>query len=218
MAVLLWRQRQFLQAEGAEISNMSFAQSDAIFKILSQTLCYARQGRGSDQPLDHDDDIATVKNAIHILTTVRLGMKFNDRQDEKNIAFIKRLLAAGQGDQVGDYFLRIINEIQRLTLVFANESEREQDPGQRDANMGKLIEAEVRRLTKLFNEKIHNDLVKTSFDDDAACIPSRAFSDHFMRSEAHISRELDRVANRLERSQRMRKGQPLPPQFEFKVC
>jgi hypothetical protein len=38
-----------------------------------------------------------------------------------------------------------------------------------------------------------------------------------IRYEAHLSREIDRTLNRLERLQRMRKGQPLPPQLEVKI-
>ena len=34
-----------------------------------------------------------------------------------------------------------------------------------------------------------------------------------MRYETHLNREIDRILNRLERLQRMRRGQPLPPQI-----
>jgi hypothetical protein len=33
----------------------------------------------------------------------------------------------------------------------------------------------------------------------------------------HLSREIDRTLNRLERLQRIRRGQPLPPQVDVKV-
>ena len=41
--------------------------------------------------------------------------------------------------------------------------------------------------------------------------------DHLLRYETHISREIDRIPNRLERLQRMRKGQPLPPQVDVNI-
>jgi hypothetical protein len=37
------------------------------------------------------------------------------------------------------------------------------------------------------------------------------------RYEAHLSREIDRILNRLERLQRICKGQPLPPQLDVKI-
>jgi hypothetical protein len=35
--------------------------------------------------------------------------------------------------------------------------------------------------------------------------------------EAHFSREIDRILNRLERLQRIRKGQPLPTRLDVKI-
>jgi hypothetical protein len=35
--------------------------------------------------------------------------------------------------------------------------------------------------------------------------------------EAHFSRVIERTFNLLERLQRMRKGQPLPPQLDVKI-
>ena len=34
----------------------------------------------------------------------------------------------------------------------------------------------------------------------------------------HLSREIDRILNRLERLQRMRRGQPLSPQIDVKIA
>ena len=38
-----------------------------------------------------------------------------------------------------------------------------------------------------------------------------------IRYEANLSPEIDRTVNRLERLQRIRKGQPLPPQLDVKI-
>jgi hypothetical protein len=38
-----------------------------------------------------------------------------------------------------------------------------------------------------------------------------------MRYETHLSREIERILNRLERVQRMRGGQRLPPQIDVNV-
>jgi hypothetical protein len=41
--------------------------------------------------------------------------------------------------------------------------------------------------------------------------------DRFLRIDAHTSREIDRTMQQLERLQRMRRGQPLPPQVDVKI-
>ena len=56
-----------------------------------------------------------------------------------------------------------------------------------------------------------------SAETSAAVIPGQEVSDRLLRYETHLSREIDRILNRLERLQRMRKGQPLPPQVDVKI-
>ena len=41
--------------------------------------------------------------------------------------------------------------------------------------------------------------------------------DRFIRYEAHLSREFDRILNRLERLQRFRHGQPALPTLNVEV-
>jgi hypothetical protein len=53
-------------------------------------------------------------------------------------------------------------------------------------------------LTKMLNDGLSNDRRCQTY-------------------ETHLSREIDSILNRLERLQRMRKGQPLPPQLDVKI-
>jgi hypothetical protein len=55
------------------------------------------------------------------------------------------------------------------------------------------------------------------YKKSAAVIPGQKVSDRLMRNETHLSREIDRVVNRLGRLQRMHKGQPLSPQLDVKI-
>jgi hypothetical protein len=48
----------------------------------------------------------------------------------------------------------------------------------------------------------------------AAITPGPEVSDRPLRHEAHLSREIDGVLNRLDRLQRSRRGQPLRPRIE----
>jgi hypothetical protein len=63
----------------------------------------------------------------------------------------------------------------------------------------------------------HNEAKKIGYNIYAAGIPSQEIADRLLRYEAHLSREIDRILNRLERLQRIRKGQPLPPQLDVKI-
>ncbi len=51
----------------------------------------------------------------------------------------------------------------------------------------------------------------------AALVPPQETMDRVVRYEAHLSREFDRILNRLERVQRMRRGQPGPPTLNLNI-
>ena len=78
-----------------------------------------------------------------------------------------------------------------------------------DAQIDQL--AEVEELLKILDRQ------RMEFKSSAAVVPSQEASDRLMRNETHLSREIDRVVNRIVRLQRMRKGQPLPPQEDVKI-
>jgi hypothetical protein len=70
-----------------------------------------------------------------------------------------------------------------------------------------------RRLFQAENAEVSDNMEvaeSTPYKPSIAIIPGPEISDRLMRYETHLSREIDRILNRLERLQRMRKGQPLP--------
>jgi hypothetical protein len=61
------------------------------------------------------------------------------------------------------------------------------------------------------------DEMRREYKASAAIIPSQEASERLMRYETHLSREIDRTLNRLERLQRRRHGQPLAPQIDVNI-
>jgi hypothetical protein len=80
-----------------------------------------------------------------------------------------------------------------------------------------LIDAKIESTTELEKILETEKLKRMLFTKSAAVIPGQEASDRLMRNETHLSREIDRIQNRLERLQGIRKGQPLPPQMDVKI-
>ena len=80
-----------------------------------------------------------------------------------------------------------------------------------------LIDAEIERLADLSKRLEAFQKVRAQYQTSAAVIPGQEVSDRLIRYEAHLSREIDRTLNQLERLQRMRKGQPLPPRLDVNI-
>jgi hypothetical protein len=67
-----------------------------------------------------------------------------------------------------------------------------------------IIDREIERLKEL-EKVLETDCQKRiEYKSSAAIIPNQ--DDHLLRYETHLSRQIDRILNRLERLQRTRKG------------
>jgi hypothetical protein len=80
-----------------------------------------------------------------------------------------------------------------------------------------FIESEITRLDSLEQRLATEDVRKVEYKWSAAVIPGPEVSDRLLRYETHLSREIDKTLNRLERLQRARRGESLPPRLEVDV-
>jgi hypothetical protein len=80
-----------------------------------------------------------------------------------------------------------------------------------------FICTENERLKELEEVLLTGDRQRMEYKLSAAVIPGQEGMELLMRYETHFSREIDRILNQIERLQRMRKGQPLPPQLDVKI-
>jgi hypothetical protein len=78
-------------------------------------------------------------------------------------------------------------------------------------------ECEIEILKQLEKALEEDDAQRVAYKTSGAVIPGAEISDRLMRYETHLSREIERILNRLERLQRMRRGQPVPPQVDVNI-
>jgi len=80
-----------------------------------------------------------------------------------------------------------------------------------------MIDAEIARRKGLEKGLVADEQARIEYEVSAAIIPGQQALDRLLRYETHLSREMDRILNRLERLQRMRRGQPLPPRLDVNI-
>lgn len=86
----------------------------------------------------------------------------------------------------------------------------------RDENPGSSDEpTETQKLSSMLLNGLMDDIGK--YEVKAAIMPSQDAMDRFIRYEAHLSREFDRILNQLDRVRRMRRGQPAPPTLRVEL-
>ena len=64
-------------------------------------------------------------------------------------------------------------------------------------------------------KSIESDRIKVQILRES--IPDSQGMDRLLRYETHLTREGDRILSRLERLQRTREGQPVPPQMDVNI-
>lgn len=90
--------------------------------------------------------------------------------------------------------------------------------------LGRYYKADVQVAPRLF-ERIEKDLKEDSssiFDlvdpkKEAMAVRKQLASELLLRYGNNVSKQIFRILDRLERLQRMRKGQPVPPQVDIKI-
>jgi hypothetical protein len=99
----------------------------------------------------------------------------------------------------------------------AREGKQKVDPDELKKQMIEVLDEEIRNLTALKTVVLDVELERMKYGVDEALLSRQAALDLYIRYDTYLSRETDRLLNRLERLQRMRKGLPLPPQVDLKI-
>jgi hypothetical protein len=199
LAAVWWRKRRLFQAENAVVTEkMVFTKRDFEAKRHGEASEGSRTAIASGGLLRHMTNPHLVGEAKEFLIELRRNLMAHD------VKIFSRLLMHLYGkDQVGE----IPKNLRPLSGASVDMS----------PIVAELIDSEILRLTKLETDLVADDPLRIQYRKSAAIIPSQEVSDHLMRYEAHLSREIDRILNRLERLQRIRKGHPLPPQLDVNI-
>jgi len=199
LAAVLWRKRRLFQAENAVVTEkIEFTERDSEAMRRDEAWERSRTAIASGGLLKHMTNPDLVREAKELLIELRRNVVA--RKIEGLPGLLKQLYGK---DQVG--------EIPQLLRPSTGTSV---DPSKIVAG---LIDSETERLTKLEKDLVADDPLRMEYKKSAAVIPCQDVSDRLLRYETHLSREIDRILNRLDRLQRMRKGQPLPPQVDVNI-
>ena len=215
LAACFWRQRRFLQAEAAEISEkMEFTEIDFIAKQHVEACDLSRAAIGSGGLLKHTTNRFVVREAKEMLEMVRA---FNLRGWLKEDSRILQKLYGEDQDGGIPYGLR------RFCMVYSEMAKQLEKQGNSSGDpelkkmMNATIDAEIARITTLEEALETIGRERSEYKSMAATIPGPEVSDRLLRYETHLSREIDRILNQLERLQRARRGQPAPPRIDVNI-
>jgi hypothetical protein len=218
LALLIWRQRRLLRAETAEINQAgSFALLDSVLEQRREAWERSREGVTTGGTLKDLSNPFVVAEAIEILTASRNLLERDGFVSGEDPWRLKKLygLDHDDGPPTGLFYRY------QVYKKFATDPPKEKDsshsPDKLKKEMIELFNEEIARLKAMWKVLEMKSDVKTDLQKITALVPSQGVVERLVRYEAMLSREFERTLSRLDRCQRIRRGQPVPPTLKVEL-
>ncbi len=218
LAAVIWRIRRSLRAESAVIDDaVGFNEVDTLQAQFLEVWDRSRAGEAAGGMLRPSSNRFLIREAINALKLFRGSVaRFGFRKDED--PWLLRKIFGLDHDQAAP--LGIFRSFQlnsQLATGVLKKPGISYSPEELKKEMIEILDAEIKRLEA-------QEMLQESMDEQrapsralAALVPPQDAMERFVRYETHLSREFDRILNRLERVQRMRRGQPGPPTLNLNI-
>ncbi len=218
LAAVIWRMRRSLVAESAVIDDaIRFNAVDTLQAQFLEAWDRSRAGEIAGGMLRPSSNRFLIREAIHALKLFRGGVaRFGFHKDDDPWLLMKVYgLDHDQAAPLGIF--RTVQLNSKLATGVLNKPGISYSPEELKKNTIEILDREIKRLEG-------QEMLQESMDKErapsrvlAALVPPQETMDRVVRYEAHLSREFDRILNRLERVQRMRRGQPGPPTLNLNI-
>jgi hypothetical protein len=224
LAIITWRYRRFLTAEGAEI------QKGTVFLELDQQrkkeeeadkLEVSRlflEGVGQNPGLIQKlRDPYILARCLRLLVVLRQGIEARGFDREQDSEILKKIY----GDN-GHLFSTLPNSYSIWSeAVEASEKERQRGgypaPEKCKKNILDAIDKEIKGLEAQKQAYASMESRRTELERLRLNVPDSPQLDRLLRYEAALERAFDRSLSQLERLQRMRRGQPVAPRIDVNL-
>jgi len=219
LAALFWRNRRLIIAESAEIQRgVKFLawdkeqwQQEHAQITSGMTIHIGGLVRAISNPI-------FLQKSLDLLEKLRRNLEENGFDQEKDMSILLQLYGSGpnRGEETLLDFYSPLSYSAGLP-----EDVRQQkglsSPGEYKNLVIMRIWDEVERLNRYKRARARVESSKMKLEALSRNVPDAPQLDRLLRYETAISREIDRTLNQLERLQRMRLGQPVPPPIHLDI-
>jgi len=218
LAWLLWRKQRVLRAEGAEIAKAAqFNTAGSVQAQIREAWDQSRAGETSGGMLRQSSNLFVIQEAINALTTFRNSLeKYGFKKDE-DPWILRKLFGLDHDDAAPLGVFRAYQIYSKLATNLPKGDEISISPDELEKEALGILDDEIKRLE--FSKELQEamDKQRREYETIAALVPPQDVLDRLIRYEAHLSREIDRTFNQLERFQRIRLGQAVPPPLRLEI-
>lgn len=214
LAMLLWRYRRLVLAEAAEIAKVSeFIVGD---RIVEQAFSAEKteEESGFVSGMLHQCTNADVyERAIMHLKDLRGSVEKNGIEFDEDSKVLRKIYGPLSSDSLrGNLYVAYVLLMHGCGVLSGNPGEEPRfTKEEARCRAIKRIDKEIERLESLRKACEETETERTTYEATAALVPRQGALDRLLRYEASLDRAFDRTLTQLERLQRIRLGQPMPP-------
>jgi len=224
IATIVWRYRRLLQADAAEIQkNKQFVEWDQqnpqTIEPVEIQRTFSVVPAVSRGLILNIYDPKTLSHCLSSLAELHQQIEANGLDRVSDTVVLERIY----GDREGIRAREDLYDLYLLWLASAEIPDEERmrvGYASRDQCREKIIRgirAEIRRLRQFQTKKGSVETARTQLEILSRSVPDGPGLDRLLRCEASLERAFERALSQLERLQRMRLGQPVPPRIELDV-
>src|SRR4029077_17574254 len=222
MATISWRLRRLLLAESAEIrKNTEFVESDrrdqereTAERLWSMSALLGGRGLIGNTNNGH-----VLERCLQLLAILRKRIEQVGFKPDQDAPILRKLYGDRDASRLRTDFYDTYETLLQVAQTPEEELKRK---GYRSLSewrqiMLEKIDVEVRRIKRDHKARVSVETARTQLEIMSRNVPAGSALDRLLRYEASLERAFDRTLSQLERLQRMRLGQPVPPPLQVNV-
>ncbi len=219
LAMLLWRHRRLVQAESAEIAKVTeFVEEDTRNRRYFDAEDRENRAGKEGALLHRCTNEFVYLRAISTLKLLRGAIQARGVNRVQDSEILRRIYGGGAMGPADGLYMTFSVMVQAVEMA----RELGLDPPElstEDVSKGvlQLIDLEIEGLEELKKTVEQTHRLRMRYTVTASLVPHQAVLDRLLRYEASLDRSFDRTLNQLERLQRMRLGQAVPPPVKVEL-
>lgn len=226
LATLSWRYRRLLIAESAEIQRgAELIECEKAFEIQQEVNQIEQEQETAAITSDAPGLIGRIHNPTILASCMESLVELRDRikadgfEEERDLEILQKIYGGSDRFRISQTLLDSYWAWQRTLEVSEEEREREgyASPSKCVRNVLDEIDREIRRLEEFQKSQASIEASQNKLNRLRLQVPDSPALERLLRYEASLDRSFDRTLSQLERLQRMRRGQPVPPTLKVEV-
>jgi hypothetical protein len=221
LAMLLWRKRRLIIAEGAEIRKATeFLEWDEMLRQHDETPDFAALEFETGHLIHKITKSKVLAKCLSMLERLKRSIDDNGFDKASDRALLDRLYEDSDTDTlegtIKDSYLHWMS-VSSSDSSGSDPSELA-SPEQCKKNFLKDLKQETSRLKAYRSDLAQTESRRMEVEALRGSVPESPQLERLLRYETSLDRGFERTLNQLERIQRTRKGQPLPPTLNVNVA